>query len=632
MSATSLWALLGGRLKQAKSKGHETRGKVAKKLNRKLWGGFSRYALRELEELKNCSSAQPIERSKAAWYLARWYAFKHNYAQALDYVVFSRVINPSAIPKKDQRLLEIDCLLRIGDVQEARTIINQELMGHDPDFYLAYANSYLGKDGASVGPDSDAMRLAWINRIYEERGLLLLAMADPSRPLAIDNLSTTFGSIKIQDGPKVSIIIPAYNAENSIPFALRGLIAQTWQNLEIIVVDDCSLDETFATAKSFAAQDPRVIALRQQKNQGAYIARNRGLEIATGQLITTHDANDWSHPQKIEKQVFHFSENPTLQFNYSLWARASYNLRFSVLAFRTSQLMVHGSMVSTLFRSEAFDHGAWDTVRFGADREFIDRVRHNFNQPRLSEAVSSIPLSFSLDEAGSLTRNRLTHAVTGRHGVRREYHESASHWRASNEKLVLRIDNRCRTFPVPGYMLPDKQAFSECDVLFVMDFNSDGSPFSSLMNYVDAAITQGLNVAVFQWRNYTAEIREPLKPTIRQMAQVGKLRVVAPGEKVRASTVIVGSPIILQHVVDLCPDIQFDNFIVIVDEVAEGRFDPEVARENLKELFGTEGTWVPVSEDVRRRMLADSRYPAPPDTWTSLIDTAVLCGKRQRRD
>ena len=70
------------------------------------------------------------------------------------------------------------------------------------------------------------------------------------------------------------------------------------------------------------------------------------------------------------------------------------------------------------------------------------------------------------------------------------------------------------------------------------------------------------------------EIREPLKPTIRQMAQVGKLRVVAPGEKVRASTVIVGSPIILQHVVDLCPEL-FSNFIVIVDECwARGSFRP----------------------------------------------------------
>ena len=546
---------------------------------------------------------------------------------------FAELVNPSAPPKKDQTLLEIDCLLRIGHVQEARKIIDRELniRGYEPDFYLAQANSYLREDGALQGPKTDVARLAWINRIYEAQGLLSLAKLDPLRPLSIDNLAVGARSNKIDDRIKVSVIVPAYNAQNSLPFALRGLVAQTWHNLEIIVVDDCSLDETFAVAENFAVQDPRVIALRQQKNQGAYVARNRGLEIATGQLITTHDANDWSHPQKIEKQVFHFSENPTLKFNHSCWTRASYNLRFSVLAFRSSQLMVHPSMVSTLFRSEVFEHGAWDTVRFGADREFIDRVRHNFSQPRRNEAVSSIPLSFSLDEAGSLTRNKLTHSVTGRHGVRREYHESASHWRASNEKLVLRKDDRSRTFPAPGCMLPDKQAFTQCDVLFVMDFNSDGSAFGSLMNYVDAAVAQGLNVAIFQWRNYTAEIREPLKPTIRQMVQVGKLRVVAPGEKVRASTVIVGSPIILQHVVDLCPEIQFNNFIVIVDEIAEGRFDPEVARENLKELFGTEGTWVPVSENVRLHMLADSRYPAPPDTWTSLIDTAILCGKRQRR-
>ena len=178
-------------------------------------------------------------------------------------------------------------------------------------------------------------------------------------------------------------------------------------------------------------------------------------------------------------------------------------------------------------------------------------------------------------------------------------------------------------------MLPDKQAFAQCDVLFVMDFNSDGSAFGSMMNYVNAAIAQGLRVALFQWRNYNAHTKEPLNPAIRQMAQEAKLRVVAPGEKVTASTVIVGSPIILQHAVDLCPEVQSSNFVVIVDElmgIPEGRYDPEVARENLRELFGTEGTWVPVSEYVRRRMLADSRYPSPsPETWIPLIDTATWC-------
>ena len=552
MSETSLRVLLGWRPKQ---KANETRGKVAKKLSRKLWGGFSRYALLELEELRNCTSAEPIERSKAGWYLARWCAFKHDYPQALDHLMFCRLVNPSAPPRKDQTLLEIDCLLRIGHVQEARTIIDQELniRGYEPDFYLAQANSYLSEEGAVQRSKSDEARLAWINRIYAEQGLFSLAKLDPLRPLTIDNLATGASSNKIDDGIKVSVIVPAYNAQNSLHFALRGLVAQTWHNLEIIVVDDCSLDETFAVAENFAVRDSRVIALRQQKNQGAYVARNRGLEIATGQLITTHDANDWSHPQKIEKQVSHFSENPTLKFNHSFWTRAAYDLRFSVLAFRSSQLMVHPSMVSTLFRSEVFNHGAWDTVRFGADREFIDRVRHNLSQPRLNEAVSSIPLSFSLDESGSLTRDKLSHSVTGRHGVRREYHESASHWRASNEKLSLRLDARSRTFPAPGCMLPEKQAFAQCDVLFLMDFNSDGAAYISTMNYVNAAIAQGLSVALFQWRDYTAEIREPLKPAIRQMAQEGKLGVVAPGEKVTASTVIVGSPIILRHVVDLCP-------------------------------------------------------------------------------
>ena len=107
MSATSLRALLGWGVKQEKSKANETRGKVAKKLSRRLWGGFSRYALRELEELKDCTSAEPIERSKAAWYLARWYAFKHNYPRALDYVVFSCVINPLQLLKRIRSFLRL---------------------------------------------------------------------------------------------------------------------------------------------------------------------------------------------------------------------------------------------------------------------------------------------------------------------------------------------------------------------------------------------------------------------------------------------------------------------------------------------------------------------------------------------
>lgn len=108
--------------------------------------------------------------------------------------------------------------------------------------------------------------------------------------------------------------------------------------------------------------------------------------------------------------------------------------------------MVHPSMVSALFQREIFDRcGAWDTVRVGADKEFLDRVRHNFGYQCMGEVLPSIPLSFSLDDARSLTRNKVTHSVTGKHGIRREYHKSAAHWRASygtrNLRLILnRVD------------------------------------------------------------------------------------------------------------------------------------------------------------------------------------------------
>ena len=361
---------------------------IAKRLSDKLWGGFSQYAVRDLDELKRCVSATPSDRSEAAWYLARWHAFEQNYARALDCVVFARVVDPSAPSKKDHRLLEVDCLLHLGHVEEARDILNQELekRGYDADCYLAYANTYLSPDGLSEGSESDAARLEWINRIYTERGLLSLAKAEPLAPLAIDNLSTLHKPPQIEDLPKVSIIVPTYNAQHSLPSSLRALISQTWQNLEIIVVDDCSSDDTFTVAESYAIQDPRVIAIRQTENLGTYVARNRGLKIATGQLITTHDADDWSHPEKIATQIANLHDNRGFVANFSFWTRVTHNLRFAAVASRTSQLIIHPSMVSALFRRKVFDQcGQWDPVRIGADKEFLDRVRHNFTPNVLVE-------------------------------------------------------------------------------------------------------------------------------------------------------------------------------------------------------------------------------------------------------
>ena len=117
-------------------------------------------------------------------------------------------------------------------------------------------------------------------------------------------------------------------AVETLPFALRGLLAQTWTNLEVIVVDDMSPDDTVAVAEAIAARDPRVTVLRQPRNQGSYAARNAGLRAASGDYITTHDADDWVHPQKIELQVRHFLERPSAVTCSSSWIRCGADMRF----------------------------------------------------------------------------------------------------------------------------------------------------------------------------------------------------------------------------------------------------------------------------------------------------------------
>lgn len=102
--------------------------------------------------------------------------------------------------------------------------------------------------------------------------------------------------------PLVSVIIPAWNAGATLAETLRSVAAQTYGNLEIIIVDDGSVDETAALAREFCANDARA-RLVSRKNGGSAAARNLGIGQAKAQWIALIDADDLWHPTKIEKQV-----------------------------------------------------------------------------------------------------------------------------------------------------------------------------------------------------------------------------------------------------------------------------------------------------------------------------------------
>jgi glycosyltransferase involved in cell wall biosynthesis len=103
----------------------------------------------------------------------------------------------------------------------------------------------------------------------------------------------------MRQGMKISVIIPAYNAERYIGKAIESCLGQTYAPHEIIVIDDASTDGMAAVAESFPSS---VRVIRLARNMGVSVARNRGVQASTGDWIAFLDADDWFLPEKLELQ------------------------------------------------------------------------------------------------------------------------------------------------------------------------------------------------------------------------------------------------------------------------------------------------------------------------------------------
>lgn len=105
----------------------------------------------------------------------------------------------------------------------------------------------------------------------------------------------------------VSIIMPSWNTERFISETIQSVINQTYKNWELIIVDDCSTDNTDAVVASF--KDDRIKYLHNDKNSGAALTRNKAMREARGEWIAFLDSDDLWTPDKLEKQVRFMNEN-----------------------------------------------------------------------------------------------------------------------------------------------------------------------------------------------------------------------------------------------------------------------------------------------------------------------------------
>lgn len=173
-------------------------------------------------------------------------------------------------------------ILATHDISE-----NPSPFGCTPEFFDEIVR-YAVRTGVEIKPVTEALNTLQIQGCETVQ----------PRPYVVSECDTTAEITRKQ--PLVSILIPAYNAQEWIADTLHSALAQTWERIEIIVVDDGSTDRTVAIAQQFESNCVRVVT---QKNQGAAAARNTAFALSRGDYIQWLDADDVLAPDKIARQM-----------------------------------------------------------------------------------------------------------------------------------------------------------------------------------------------------------------------------------------------------------------------------------------------------------------------------------------
>ncbi len=124
--------------------------------------------------------------------------------------------------------------------------------------------------------------------------------------------------------PLVSIVTPAYNVEKYIEETINSVLNQTYKNWEMIVVDDCSNDNTLKLIQNFSKEDSRIKSYKNTINSGVSFTRNKAIDIAQGKYIAFLDADDLWDKEKLEKQI-EFMEKNKILLSYTGYRKINSN-------------------------------------------------------------------------------------------------------------------------------------------------------------------------------------------------------------------------------------------------------------------------------------------------------------------
>lgn len=315
-----------------------------------------------------------------------------------------------------------------------------------PGISLVAANAFL---------EDDVNWLSSVNKYLSFYGLDEIALARGSSDKFFRFEST---SNKYKDHcDKVSIIICAFNSEKTLKKAVYSILQQTWRNIEVIIADDASTDSTWTIVNQLKEEDSRIKIFKNKNNVGPYATKNLALKIATGTYVTGHDADDWSHPQRIERDlnVIKSSNNiiKCVVSRYIKMNKEGLFGKFSSLS-ELSDGVSSTSPISLLFDNAWFKKnvGFWDSVRFSADSEILNRIEEiSKDSIFYSKNISMV----CLDIETSLTNSREAGISKGNglSEIRKNYKKAFQSWHESADDLYMEFPLNQRKFKAPENMV-----------------------------------------------------------------------------------------------------------------------------------------------------------------------------------
>lgn len=267
----------------------------------------------------------------------------------------------------------------------------------------------------------------------------------------------------VSEGPLISVLMTVFNAAGTVDYAVNSILQQSWRNLELLVVDDASQDDSWIRLQALSKQDPRIRLMRTGRNVGPYVAKSMALGVALGTYVTGHDSDDFAHPQRLERHLAaHRAQASGFPLSLTWGIRLSPDGAPTHISSARSVLSQDGFVrrvpISCLFETDFLRHrlGAWDNVRFGGDTELLLRAEH-----LLGVKLRELPIISMLcrDEVGSLSNDPL-------HGTRmmgsqlsptrQAYLSGIRNWlqlQPAKTLPALSFPHVPRLFPVPDAML-----------------------------------------------------------------------------------------------------------------------------------------------------------------------------------